>query len=209
MLISVTSGRCALLWLLPVPMSRVICGLKISSTPIPSLPLSSTVATPGAFLPFDCACATNCSTGRSSTRCGKLRSSSRVGGHYNTVRPHASHVQTASSAGVRASPRRVARCATPTGSAGHAGATANLKLTFHLDHPAEAYHSITISALPTSIAGAPKRRHAALSNVWPSLFFRRTQAYGNRLMTHQFLYKRREFITLLAGAADGGRAPTL
>jgi hypothetical protein len=34
-------------------MSRVICGLKISSTPIPSLPLSSTVATPGAFMPFD------------------------------------------------------------------------------------------------------------------------------------------------------------
>jgi hypothetical protein len=28
----------------------------------------------------------------------------------------------------------VAGCATPTGSAGHAGATANLKLTFHLDH---------------------------------------------------------------------------
>ena len=32
--------------------------------------------------------------------------------------------------------RRVAGCATPTGSAGHAGATANLKLTFHLDHSA-------------------------------------------------------------------------
>ena len=29
-----------------------------------------------------------------------------------------------------------AGCATPTGSAGHAGATANLKLTFHLDHSA-------------------------------------------------------------------------
>jgi hypothetical protein len=28
------------------------------------------------------------------------------------------------------------RCATPTGSAGHAGETANLKLTFHLDHSA-------------------------------------------------------------------------
>src|SRR5262249_11576483 len=28
----------------------------------------------------------------------------------------------------------VAGCATPTGSAGHAGATANHKLTFHLDH---------------------------------------------------------------------------
>src|SRR5262249_15423432 len=34
--------------------------------------------------------------------------------------------------------RRVAGCATPTGSAGHAGATANLKLTFHLDHSAGA-----------------------------------------------------------------------
>jgi hypothetical protein len=30
----------------------------------------------------------------------------------------------------------VAGCATPTGSAGHAGATANLKLTFQLDHSA-------------------------------------------------------------------------
>ena len=30
--------------------------------------------------------------------------------------------------------RRVAGCATPTDSAGHAGATANPKLTFHLDH---------------------------------------------------------------------------
>jgi len=32
----------------------------------------------------------------------------------------------------------VAGCATPTGSAGHAGATANLKLTFHLDDSAGA-----------------------------------------------------------------------
>src|SRR5262245_2023839 len=31
--------------------------------------------------------------------------------------------------------------ATPIGSAGHAGATANLKLTFHLDHSAGADHS--------------------------------------------------------------------
>ena len=35
----------------------------------------------------------------------------------------------------------MAGCATPTGSAGHAGATANLKLTFHLDHSAGADHS--------------------------------------------------------------------
>ena len=34
----------------------------------------------------------------------------------------------------------MAGCATPTGSAGHAGATANLKLTFHLDHLAGADH---------------------------------------------------------------------
>jgi hypothetical protein len=32
-------------------------------------------------------------------------------------------------------------------------------------------HSTTISALPTSIAGAPKRRHAASSSIWPSLAF--------------------------------------
>jgi hypothetical protein len=35
----------------------------------------------------------------------------------------------------------VAGCATPTGSAGHAGATANLELTFHLDHSAGADHA--------------------------------------------------------------------
>jgi PA domain len=35
----------------------------------------------------------------------------------------------------------VAGCATPTGSAGHAGATANLELTFHLDHSAGADQS--------------------------------------------------------------------
>ena len=55
--------------------------------------------------------------------------------HYNTIRPHASiGIQATSTRGVRARIRRVAGYATPTGSAGHAGATANLKLTFHLDH---------------------------------------------------------------------------
>jgi hypothetical protein len=43
-------------------------------------------------------------------------------------------IQATSTRGVCACIRRVAGCATPTGSAGHAGATANLKLTFHLDH---------------------------------------------------------------------------
>ena len=46
--------------------------------------------------------------------------------------------------------RRVAGCATPTGSAGHAGATANLKLTFHLDHSAGAdQQRITPAAVAT------------------------------------------------------------
>src|SRR6516162_3843433 len=52
--------------------------------------------------------------------------------------PRLNRIQTASTRGVRARIRRVAGCATPTGFAGHAGATANLKLTFHLDHSAGA-----------------------------------------------------------------------
>jgi hypothetical protein len=45
--------------------------------------------------------------------------------HLDTSRQHG---------GVHARLRRVAGSATPTSSAGHAGATANLKLTFHPDH---------------------------------------------------------------------------
>ena len=51
---------------------------------------------------------------------------------YNTIRPHAS-------LGYKP-PAPETGCATPTDSAGHAGATANLKLTFHLDHSAGADH---------------------------------------------------------------------
>ena len=59
--------------------------------------------------------------------------------HYNTIRPHASigYKPPAPEVFVPAF-ASVAGCATPTGSAGHAGATANLKLTFHLDHSAGA-----------------------------------------------------------------------
>src|SRR5262249_41629922 len=49
-------------------------------------------------------------------------------------------IQATSTRGVRARIRRAAGCATPIGSAGHAGATANPKLTFHLDHSAGADH---------------------------------------------------------------------
>src|SRR6516165_11413814 len=51
--------------------------------------------------------------------------------------PRLTWIQATSAGGVRARLRRVAGCATPSGSAGHAGETANLKLTFHLDHSAE------------------------------------------------------------------------
>src|SRR5262249_10723993 len=43
-------------------------------------------------------------------------------------------IQAASTGGICPCLRRVADCATPTGSAGHASATASLELTFHLDH---------------------------------------------------------------------------
>jgi transposase InsO family protein len=49
-------------------------------------------------------------------------------------------IQATSTGGVRACLRRVAGCATTSGSGGHAGATANLKLTFHLDHSTGADH---------------------------------------------------------------------
>jgi hypothetical protein len=45
----------------------------------------------------------------------------------------------------------VAGCATPTGSAGHASETTNLKLTFHVDHSAGADHC---KPEPTTNAGA-------------------------------------------------------
>jgi transposase InsO family protein len=48
-------------------------------------------------------------------------------------------IQAASTGGICPCLRRVAGCVTPTGSAGHAGATANLKLTFHLDHSVGAH----------------------------------------------------------------------
>ena len=54
-------------------------------------------------------------------------------------RPRLNRIPATSTRGVCACIRRVAGCATPTSSAGHAGATANLKLTFHLDHSAGAH----------------------------------------------------------------------
>ena len=75
--------------------------------------------------------------------------------HYNTVRPHAwLRIPTACARGVRASLRRVAGCATPTQLAtGHApaSATANAKLTFHLDHSLGADRSLLILSPRSSL----------------------------------------------------------
>src|SRR5438105_370476 len=61
----------------------------------------------------------------------------------NTIRPHASIGYATSTRGVRACIRRVSGCATPTSSAGHSSAIANLKLAFHLGHSATADQSET------------------------------------------------------------------
>jgi transposase InsO family protein len=50
--------------------------------------------------------------------------------------PRLNRIQAPSIRGVRACIRRVAGCAASTGFAGHAGATASLKLTFEVDHSA-------------------------------------------------------------------------
>src|SRR5262245_61421818 len=55
-------------------------------------------------------------------------------------------IQAACTGGICPCLRRVAGCATPTGSAGHAGATARLKLTFHLDHSVGANQYLPICA---------------------------------------------------------------
>jgi hypothetical protein len=66
----------------------------------------------------------------------RLRDELLNGEFFYTLREAAclARLQATSTRGVPARLRHVAGCATPTGSAGHAGATANLKLTFHLDH---------------------------------------------------------------------------
>jgi hypothetical protein len=102
------------------------CGNGGLSTPTP--PISSAAA-PGKTTTSRASnrvFATNSSTARHSTRYAKRKPSSRVGGVTTTY-------QAARARGVRARARRVAGCATSNGSAGHAGAQANLKLTFPLD----------------------------------------------------------------------------
>src|SRR5262249_52235090 len=86
--------------------------------------------------------------------------------------PRLNRIQATSTRGVRVRIRRVAGCATQTGSAGHAGETANLKLTFHLDHSAGADHFRWIIQLPRSLPQpadisflGPFRRKAKLGTI--------------------------------------------
>jgi hypothetical protein len=60
----------------------------------------------------------------------------------------------------------VAGCATSTGFAGHAGATANLKLTFHPDHSVGANHAqARHRALLLALLSASTSK--SLSDHWP------------------------------------------
>src|SRR5262249_16183581 len=70
-------------------------------------------------------------------------------------------IQAASSGGICPCLRRVAGCATPTGSAGHASAPASLKLTFRLDHSVGA-NQATLSACPL----CAKSGHDAVQQIY-------------------------------------------
>src|SRR5262245_19383233 len=81
--------------------------------------------------------------------------------------PRLNRIQATSTRGVRARIRRVAGCATPTGSAGHAGATANLELTFHLDHSAEADQLATATRKESNMGLLIVTGTLRVSQFWP------------------------------------------
>jgi transposase InsO family protein len=84
--------------------------------------------------------------------------------HFNAIRPHEiTRLQAAGTRGVRASIRRVAGCATSTGSAGHApaGPTASTKLTFRSDHSVGADHAEPAGYTLSTEASRPRRQDRA------------------------------------------------
>ena len=67
-------------------------------------------------------------------------------------------IQTAGTRSLRACFRSRAGCAPPTGSAGHAGAAADLELTFNIDHSVGAYRSHCEGRFPqTARTRIPRR----------------------------------------------------
>ena len=81
--------------------------------------------------------------------------------HYNTIRPHASLGYKPPAGGLHLCLRSAAGCATATGSAGHAGATPNLKLTFHPDHSVGANQVWTQNRRSTLLRIQRMNRYAA------------------------------------------------
>ena len=71
--------------------------------------------------------------------------------------------------------RRVAGCATPTGSADHANATACLKLTFQLDHSVGTNQLALCEHLPGSVA---VDTHRTVDDDANTLFERRKAVVG-------------------------------
>jgi Integrase core domain len=104
--------------------------------------------------------------------------------HYNAVRPHASlgYRPPAPEVFVPAF-RRVAGCATSTGSAGHAGATASTKLTFQPDHSMKADHQALLAAHPMLIIGATTATQGHLLSPAKSVTIT-NQVYCLRLAVH-------------------------
>jgi hypothetical protein len=99
---------------------------------------------------------------------------------HNTIKaPRITRLRTTSTRGVRARARRVAGCATSTGSAGHTGAQTNLKLTFRLDHPVEADQFEV--AFNISVEGATSARPMKCQRRTGSKVFNRRSKYLNFL----------------------------
>src|SRR5437763_8877537 len=94
--------------------------------------------------------------------------------------PRLTWIQTTCAGGVRARLRRVAGCATPSGSAGHAGETANLELTFHLDHSAGADHF----GVPEVILLSLRIRAHVLRRHQPSVVSEHLQLAAEMMRTH-------------------------
>ena len=85
-----------------------------------------------------------------------MQTGTRAAEHGRRLTELANAMEAASTGGVRVCLGRVAGCATPRRSAGHAGATANLKLTFHLDHSAGADQVNSVGAqIAAKISSAP------------------------------------------------------
>jgi|SRR6516164_7998422 len=104
--------------------------------------------------------------GYSSSRNSVLWAFSSLVVHHDQA-PRLNRIQTTSTRGVRAHIRRVAGCATPTGFAGHAGATANLKLTFHLDHSAGADHKAIVKCEKNPCSLTERKEEGPNHHFWP------------------------------------------